>query len=232
MARSMRHGITLVELLLVISLLSFLALILWPDFQAVSRSEQLDESARRMRSLVAMCRAEAMNQSRMYRVAIRPDGTLKVEQQVHPIRAPELYGRVRSDWARLAILLDTVWVESVTPLPEGPPPVLLDDEVIEYEERGYDYDLELEPVLVDEYDAPVLIEFRPDGTSTSLRWVLREERGRGLEMTLDGRLGRISVVPVEALDEDSTERPPAYEDESDEYDAWEDWEELEGGPWK
>jgi prepilin-type N-terminal cleavage/methylation domain-containing protein len=228
----MRQGFTLVELLLVISLLAVLAMVLWPNFDSVSRSRQLDESTGRMRSLVAMCRAEAMNQSRMYRVAIHPDGTLKVEQQVHPIRAPQLYGRVRSDWVRLAILLDSVWVESVTPLPEGPPPVLLDDEVVEYEDRGYDYDLELEPIPMEEYDGPVLIEFRPDGTSTSLRWVLREQQGRGVEMTLDGRLGRISVVPVEPLDPESVERPEPWDDPNADYDAWDDWEELEGGPWQ
>lgn len=42
-------------------------------------------------------------------------------------------------------------------------------------------------------------------------------------MTLDGRLGRVTIDLVEPLDEDSVERPPEIEEEEEE-DAWEELE--------
>ena len=226
-ARSVRCGFTLVEVLLVISLLGMLAVLMWPEFSTASRSEQLDESVRRMKSLVTMCRAEAMNGARLYRIEIRADGSLRVRRQADPILAPQIYESVRADWAQRAILLADVWVESVVLLPEGPPPVLVDDELVEYQDREYDYDVELEPVLVEEFEESVTIEFRPDGTSDSLRWVLRDVRGRGVEMTLDGRLGRVAIMAVDSLETGSVERPPAIEEEEEE----EEWNGGDEGPW-
>lgn len=215
--RRVQPAMTLMELLLTISLISLLAFFLWPDFSGTQRSAQLEESARRMKALVAMCRAEAMNNACTYRVIIRQDGTLRVRRQADPIRAPEEFRPVRSDWGQRAFLLDDVWVESVVPLPEGPPPIILeDDELTAYEDRGYDFDPELEPIAVGELELPLVIEFRPDGTSDSLRWILRDALGRGVQLTLDGRLGRVATELVDALDPEYVERPdPVEEDELD-----------------
>jgi hypothetical protein len=206
------HAVTLLELVLVISLLSLLVAFLWPNFESASRGERLDESGRRLCSLVAMCRAEAMNTARQHRIAIRPDGSLKVQRQVDPILAPQEYRSVPADWAQLQFLLDDVWIESIMRLPEGPPPVLVKDQLIHYGDSQFDFDLQLETVPVEQLEEPVLIDFEPDGTSDSLRWVLRDALGRGLQMTLDGRLGRVLTEPAQALSEGTPERPPAWED--------------------
>ncbi|MFH1747571.1 MAG: hypothetical protein ABIG44_11060 [Planctomycetota bacterium] len=211
-----RWAVTLLELLLVISLLGLLAVFLWPDFGTATRHELLDESARRMKTLIAMCRAEAMNQSIRYQISFRADGSLKVRRQYDPIEAPHIFVPVRSDWARRAILLEDVWVESVVPLPDGPAPILIEDELIEVEE------MEEDPIPIEEFEEPVVILFETDGTSDSLRWTLRDANGRGVEMMLDGRLGRVTIDLV--VREDDAERPPEIEE--DEIEPWDDpdWE--------
>jgi len=200
-----RRAFTLLEVLLVISLLGLLASFLWPVFGDVGDNKQLDESAERVKALVAMCRAEAMNESRRYRLTFRIDGSIKLTRQLDPIDAPHIFVRVREDWASTAILLEKVWVESVLPLQDGPPPLLVEDDHIDF----YDEDeLELEPLRVDEMEEAFLLDFRPDGTSASARWVLRDEYGRGVQMTLDGRVGRLDVAPAERLAAEDVDRPP------------------------
>jgi type II secretory pathway pseudopilin PulG len=198
---------TLLEVLLVVSLLAVLAAFAWPNFEGAHRAQHLNESAARLRALVAMCRAEAMNESRIYWIVIRADGSLQVRRQLDPLTAPHLYVPVQVDWARQAFLLDDVWVESVVPLLEGPPPVVIKDEVLQPTEEK-----EPELIPVQQFEEPIFIEFQPDGTSDSLRWVLRDALGSGVQMTLDGRLGRVTLLPVEALREDAVERPPALKD--------------------
>jgi hypothetical protein len=210
----------LLEVLLVIVLLGVLAAVTWPEFRRAHRSEELDESVRRLKTLFHMCRARAMNDSRRYRVTFREDGSLRVTRQRDPILAPHEYYRFRDRWANLAFLQEHVWVEAVLPLPEGPPPLLVDDELIEFEE------FDEEPIPVAELEGPVDLDFAPDGTSDSLRWILRDEDGRGVQITLDGRVGRIALEPAERLDPDQVERPePLEEDEDEQYE--EDLEPLE-----
>jgi len=222
--RSAPNAFTLLEVVIVLLLLGLLAAFTWPEFGQARRSEELHESARRMKTLVQMCRARAMNESRRYRVTFRLDGTLKVTRQRDPILAPHEYFKFREPWASMAFLLEHVWIEAVLPLPEGPPPMLVEDELIEFEE------FEEEPIAVTELEREFELNFEPDGTSDSARWVLRGEDGRGVEMTLDGRLGRVQIAPVERLLLDAVERPEAldYEDEDDEYE--EDLEPLEERP--
>jgi prepilin-type N-terminal cleavage/methylation domain-containing protein len=218
-----RNAFTLFEVLLVVALLTLLAAFTWPAFTQAGRAEELDESARRVKTLIQMCRAQGMNETRRYRLTFRLDGTLKLTRQRDPLLAPHEYHKFREPWANMAFLLPHVWVEAVLPLPEGPPPLLVEDEVFEFEE----FEEELIPVA--EWEREIEINFEPDGTSNSARWVLRDESGRGLEMTLDGRLGRVDLVPVEKKDPGSLERPePLERDEDEEFE--EDLPELEERP--
>lgn len=222
MQRVSRSAFTLLEVLMVIALLAMVAAITWPDFGQARRSEELDESARRMKTLVQMCRAQAMNEARRYRLTFREDGTINVTRQRDPILAPHEYFRFRDPWAEVAFVLEHVWVEALLPLPEGPAPMELEDELLEFDE------FEDEPILVTELEFPYVLNFEPDGISNSLRWILRDDDGRGLELTLDGRLGRVRVEPVEKLS-DEPERPePLDHDEDEEFE--EDQPELEERP--
>ena len=218
-----RNAFTLLEVLMVVALLAVVAAVAWPDFWQAKRSEELDESARRLKTLVQMCRAQAMNETRRYRMTFREDGSIKVTRQRDPVLAPHEYFRFRDPWANVPFLLEHVWVEALLPLPEGPPPMELEDELLEFEQFDDD-----EPIPVTDLEHGFELNFEPDGISHSLRWILRDDDGRGFEMTLDGRLGRVRIEPVGKLS-DEPERPePLDEDEDEEFE--EEQPELEERP--
>lgn len=214
MRRPRQHAFTLVELLLVIALIGVLVAFAWPQFATAEQAEHLRESARRMEALLAMCRAEAMNNARTYRVAIRPDGSVRVQRQFDPLYAPHLFVAVDEYWSEGATLLEDVWVEGVELLPEGPPPYqIIDQELILPE-------MEVVPTPIEEFEREVAIDFLPDGSCPSLRWVLRDTQGRALLQTLDGRLGRVQTSDWEHVAPEDAVRPEPVEeeDEQPEYD--------------
>jgi prepilin-type N-terminal cleavage/methylation domain-containing protein len=212
MRNDLHRGFTLLEVLLVVSLLAVVAAVVWPNFGSPELAEHLGESARRMKALIAMCRAEAMNQTLRYRIRIRPDGSVRLVRQADAIKAPHLYIPVPADWARTTVLLPDVWVESVQILPDGPPPVRIIDEKLEFP----DMDITLTPI--EELPRALELDLEPDGTCNSTRWVLRDERGAGLLFTLDGRLGRVTLDEwPNALPADLHRPPPLPEDEEAKY---------------
>ncbi len=205
--RHRRAAFTLLEILVVIAILAVLMALSLPNLWSTFAAEQLPESAARLKSLIAMCRAQAMNDARNYRVRFLPDGTLKVERQVDAVYAPHVYLPVTDQWARQPILLEDVWVSEILSLPEGPPPIDIEDDLVEFDEM-----IE-EPVPVRELDEPLVITFLPDGLSGSAEWTLRDRFGRGLIVTLDGRLGSVKIKPAEGVSPDELERPPAFEED-------------------
>jgi len=219
MHRNRQRAFTLLELILVLALMGMLAAIVWPDFTRVGKAQELDESATRFKALVAMCRAQAMNEARRYRVTFRTDGTVKLARQLDAVYAPHVFFPLREQWARTKVLSPSVFVESLVSLPDGPPPIIIEDDHINFtDEDGQDF-LD-DPIPVQELDNEVEVFFEPDGTSDSLRWTLRAESGRGRELTLDGRLGRVTIELVASLDPDQVERPePIPDDEADEFDG-------------
>jgi type II secretory pathway pseudopilin PulG len=212
--REIRHAFTLFEVLLVIAILMMLAAFSWPLFSTAREAEELIESARRTRTLIQMCRARAMNESRRYRITFQLDGTLVVRRQRDPLYAPHEYYKFRESWATSPALLERVWVESLLPLPDGPPPIDVEDDLVEFEEFDEEF------FAITDLDRDYELDFEPDGTSGSACWVLRAVDGRGIEMTLDGRLGRVTIEPVERLEADSVERPDPVDVDEDE--QWED----------
>lgn len=200
-----RRAYTLLEVLLVVALIGMLAAFTWPNFANSLESEQLDQSVRRIQSLVQMARAQAMNEAREYQLVFRPDGTLWVTRQVDPLLAPQITRRFRAPWLSEQVLLDGVWVSAIKLLPDGPPPILIEDEIMEFDQDEFDEP----PDPIEDFSANVVVRIRPDGRSDSLRWVLRDERGHGVMMTLEGRLGRIAIEAAEALQPGELEQPEA-----------------------
>ncbi len=207
-------GFTLFEVLLVAALLALLALLVFPDLRGTSRGGQLDESVARFKALIAMTRAEAMNQTRRYCLTFRQDGSIRLSRQRDPLTAPHEFLPVREPWALREVLLPEVWVAALEPLPQGPAPILVQDDQIEFTQ------IESEPVPVTELEAPHQFFFEPDGTCPSMRWILRDETGRGRLVTLDGRTGRLTAEPVATLSGRETVRPArlAEPDEEEETD--------------
>lgn len=196
----MKRAFTMFEVLLVILLLGIIAVVAYPAVSG-GRGRQLGESIDRMRALVAMCRAESVNEARKYRVTFEPNGKLTVTRQVDPIDAPDQFETVGHHWASVEFLLDDVWVESVQKLPDGPAPLLVEDDSVEFTE------LEDDPTALGEIEESPTIDFEPDGTSGSIRWVLRDALGYATMVTLDGRIGRIEIGDVDFIAADELTRP-------------------------
>lgn len=191
------RAFTLIEVLLSLVILGVIVSVFWMSYDDVRHQEDLPESARRIRSAIAMCRAQGMSEGRRYRLRIHRDGTIDLTRQLDPMVAPHLVGRIRTDWAYEVLLLDNVWVESVQPMPEGPPPIGVVDDQLELTK----YDIE-EPTMVEELEGPVELWFEPDGTSSSARWTLRHGAGPTIRMLLDGRVGRITTDQPPTADND------------------------------
>ncbi len=220
MARGFSTAFTLLELVLVMTLLAIVAAFAIPNFGAAATGENRRESGRRIRALVGMCRAEAMSTACRHRLLVRQDGSVRVRRQADPLKAPHLYITPRAAWARGPFLQPDVWIEAVQLLPDGPPPIRIIDEKLVFP------DTEIDTTPVQELERPVQVEFEPDGTCNSLRFVLRHVDGQGLLVTLDGRLGRVTLSGWPTASPDDLHRPqplPADADQEDEYRA-EDYE--------
>jgi type II secretion system protein H len=199
-----RTAFTLLEVLLVIIIMSVMASVLLMDLDGILHRDDLPESTRRVQAALAMCRAEAMNNTRRYRLRFHKDGTIDITRQLDPLVAAHLVGQIKTDWAGNELLVGDVWVESVQKLPSGPPPLNVQDEELDLTK----YDTEL-PTAVAEMSAPAEIWFEPDGTSGSARWTLRKKDGTGTRMLLDGRFGRVTMEDVPRIVDQTVERPQA-----------------------
>ncbi len=224
----LRRAFTLLEVLLVVSILAMLAMFTWPSFQGTSDRARLDESVRRLKTLIAMCRAEAMTETRCYRITFRLDGSIKLRRQLDPITHPQVYIPVQREWANLAFMLDGVWVESVCLLPDGPPPVQVEDELKTFDHMERDF----EPIDIENFEQPIDITFNPDGTSRSLRWLIRDDTGRGFQLTLDGRVGRLAVEELPTLKPGEVEPPPAINLDQEAEQERAQWEEAGWEPYR
>ena len=104
--RAARRAFTLLEVLLVVSILAMLAMFTWPTFEGAAERARLDESVRRLKTLVAMCRAEAMSET-PYRITLRLDGSIAAAA-----RSDHLSPRLRPGSKGLGepgLMLDGVW---------------------------------------------------------------------------------------------------------------------------
>src|SRR5512139_1309699 len=117
MRRTVRRGFTLTELLLVIMLIGLVVAFAWPELTTSAEAQQFREAAFGVRGLVAMCRAQEMQQTQRYRLRIRQEGSLSVKRQADSLKAPHLYITPPVDCARSSPLPDNVWIESVQLLP-------------------------------------------------------------------------------------------------------------------
>jgi len=99
------------------------------------------------------------------------------------------------------VLLESVWVAAVQMLPDGPAPIMIVDERLQFP------DMEINPTPLEEFEQSPAIEFQPDGACDSVRWVLRDDRGNGRLLTLDGRLGRVTVEEYASIRPEDVQRP-------------------------
>jgi len=114
MTQSRRQpGYTLLEILLVAGLLAILAGFVVPATLGMFEREQLPESARQLRTLIQLTRANAMYEGRRYRIRFPEEDELDgqggqiqpiIEVERDPLSMPDQFSLVRASWAEDATL--------------------------------------------------------------------------------------------------------------------------------
>lgn len=109
-------GFTLLEILLVLSLLVIMAGLAWPAIENRLIAAQLPETADRFRSLLYLTRSAAMMDHHRYRIRFAKDiRDPVVEFEPDPIGRPDTWVASTADWAAESPLLHGVHVHDVIP---------------------------------------------------------------------------------------------------------------------
>ncbi len=198
-----QSGFTLLELLLVIALLVILTGIVLPSFWGSLRAEALPTSARDLRSLIYVTRANAMLDGLRYRIRFPEPGEMDdstreyqplVEVESLPIEAPGRYEEVRASWARDAVLDPNVRCVKLT----LGMPKMLEDRFDGASHFGGEEDARREL-----WEVSLVIE--PDGTAEWATFLLVRlddpleddedaiENAPKLNVMIDGRTGQVWV---------------------------------------
>ena len=113
---------TLLEVTLVVALLVVISAIAIPNFTGQIEREELPGSARQLRSLLALARANASFEGKRYRirfpkdeekVPLGGDRQPLIEREDDPIHEPEVFKAVTAPWAVGNTLLGKVWCPEV-----------------------------------------------------------------------------------------------------------------------
>lgn len=165
--RRFRDAYTLVEIALVVGLIAMVSAIAIPAFYRQMKEEELPGSAKQLRSLLSLARANAAMDGRRYRVrfpnederdAIGTDRQPILEREEDPVRFPEVFVPVRASWAVGVTLLGDAWCAEVR---LGKPTI----EMLQERRRYIDDEVEKKQgqETIEPNRPPLIIE--PDGTS-------------------------------------------------------------------
>ena len=172
-----RRAFTLLEMTLVIGILAVIAAMAVPALMREIQRARLPESAKRLRSLVAMVRAHAAYDCKRYRIRFPDEENEEkdhlggdrqpiIECEEDPFEDPEVFIRVTAPWAIGTTLLEEVWCAEVRlgrPTAAG---------IRESREGRSKIEDELEELFEEfEPERPPL-EIEPDGTSEWATFVL------------------------------------------------------------
>jgi type II secretory pathway pseudopilin PulG len=172
---------TLLEVLLVVGLLAILAGFVMPSMLTAFDRERLPESARQLRSLIQLTRANAMYEGRRYRIRFPEEDEIDgqggqtqplIEVERDPLAAPEQFTPVRASWAAEETLKRGIRCARVR---LGKPTVDLllgkavAEEVVEDEEEQVEQAVEVD---FEEGFPPVIID--PDGTCEWVTFLLTD----------------------------------------------------------
>lgn len=199
-----RRAFTLIEMTLALLILALILALALPDLGSVWRRRSLVESADRLRSLIVMTHARAMQDGRKYRIWFEgapdpndpladkvvdiPFQTLQpnIERQADPLSNPDAYEGVQADWTRDPVLQEGTRCVAVYP---GKP----------------NFDISTRSPIagpsITEDKAPFhRPTFNPDGTADWVTFVLTDlpveyeptadDVGRIINVVVDGRTGQ------------------------------------------
>lgn len=112
----LRPAFTLLEVLIVLSLLVLLAAMAWPLMQSQITASELPESASHIRDALYMTRSSAMLEHRRHRIRFAPrEQHPFVEIEIDPISRPGEWISVAYPWTREPFLLADVQVTAIHP---------------------------------------------------------------------------------------------------------------------
>jgi len=158
------------EVVMVIGLLLVLSTMVFPNLLRDIESRRLPVSARDMRSLLTLVRANAMYDGKRYRIRFPAEDEIDhtgedrqpiIEREDDPFREPDIYTRVTDPWAQGETFQRDVWCARTR---LGRPTLeKLENERLMQEEQ--DYFEEVYDEFEDDFP-PLIVE--PDGTS---EWV-------------------------------------------------------------
>ncbi len=183
--RNCRGGFTLLEILLVIGLLAILTATVVPNLLGQLTGQRLPKSAKQMRALTQLTRANAMLDGKRYRLRFPREDELDsegtdvqpiVEWEEEPFLAPGVYVPVEAAWARGETLLKRCWCVRVR---LGKPTIEqllrhLDDVTAELDEEEKEEDVFYQEFIEEfEEEYPPLV-FEPDGTSEWATFIIAE----------------------------------------------------------
>lgn len=179
-SRRTKSAYTLVEVLLVVVLLAAISAMALPNFLRDLEREQLPGSARRLRSLIALTRANAAFDGKRYRIRFPTkddeDPLLgrrqpMVEREDDPINEPDVFNQVTAPWAIQKTFLRDIRCIEVRP---GRPTIAalqelrkLREDIKRSLEQQNKRDQQFDPMF-----PPLYIE--PDGSSDWATFVLTD----------------------------------------------------------
>jgi type II secretory pathway pseudopilin PulG len=168
------RGFTLVELLLTLGLIVALATVIVVAIPALNRSAALDECVNRFVTTLRLARAEAANRGRCLRLAFEPEsGRPMMLCEIDPLEAPGQFAPYAGAWAE-----------------QVPAEMVRATEAALTGSSAY----RMLSTAEAESDALPELQFYPDGSSDSGRWVLASADPRDTRVaivTLDGLTGTV-----------------------------------------
>lgn len=198
-----RRAYTLVEVMLVVGILVAISAYVLPNFMDQIRADALPRSARNLRSLITLVRAQAALDGKRYQIrfpnedeldALGGDQQPRIEREDDPFEEPEVFNLVTAPWAIQTSLLGDVWCAEIR---LGRPTIA---EIIERRKRSADRIEEELGEAFEEYEPqrlPLMVQL--DGTSEWSVFVLTEaprsidldelEDYPRLELIVDGTTG-------------------------------------------
>ena len=189
--RPSRHAVTLLEILLVLAVLVALASITWPAMERPLSTQRLRKAADSVRVVWARARVKAMStgQTLVFRYSVEND---RYTVQYHA--GPEFADDPTSPEAQQTAAGGQdpqAFVFGREPkLPEG---VIFMSGETDEDTRAASLVLEEVPMAESgtSWSEPIL--FYPDGTSSTVRLILRNEFDRAIELSLRGLTGVVTV---------------------------------------
>lgn len=182
------RAFTLLELLLVIVVLIFLAGVVLSNMDQRTAAGKLDYAARQLANLLQLARSEAMATGKGFRVRIEAEGTRAViDEEADPIKEPGVFLLLKTHWAQLE------FGDGITCLTIQFDP--WESQLKEQEAKV----LEKEEETDKEGTCPPII-FHPDGTSDFAVILLGDRDNRNYTLTLNGLTGQIRVEQGDKTD--------------------------------